>query len=882
MENISDIGSSKNSENDSDENYSKFSFMSNEDVLRAFESSNSGISDKESELRIEKYGYNEPVKRQIRSLIAKFLYKFVNPLIIILILIGVFTFFYSEKISAIIIFCMVIASILIEFYQEHNSDREVEKLIELVRVKVTVLRSGQRKDINIKDLVPGDIVELSAGDIIPADVRILYSKDLYVNESSMTGESFPVEKTHDINTSNAPKNISNMALMGTSVVSGTATAIIVRTGKGTEFSHIAANLSKDNMSTSFDRGIRDFIWLIIKFIVILTIFIFAINVILKGKIIEALMFSLAVAVGLIPEMLPMIVTVNLAKGAKSMSKKDVIVKHLDSIQNFGAMDVLCTDKTGTLTEDKIVLEKYCDVLGKESNEVLNYAFINSHFQSGLRNVLDEAILKHKHPHLNDIPKYRKIDELPFDFSRKIMSVVVEDVKIASKNSENNNNNDTRAQNGARNSLLMISKGAPEEIFSRAKKYELNGKLKNINKHVLKKLYKEYDDLSAQGFRVLAVAYKHINKKSEYNDKDEKDLIVKGYLGFFDPPKESSKDAIKALRDLGVEIKILTGDNEIVTTKICNEVGLEIKNIINGDRIDKINDVELKQIVEKTTVFTRLTPFQKERIIRALQENNHTVGFLGDGINDAPTLKRADVGISVNNGVDVAKESAGIILLNKNLIVLRDGVIEGRKVFGNLVKYIKMGASSNFGNMFSVAGASIFLPFLPMLPIQIILNNFLYDISQLFISSDNVDEEYLKKPRPWNIDSIKKFMITLGPLSSLFDFITFGIIIFFLGSTASSFQTIWFLESIFTQILVIFIIRTNKIPFIDSSPSPTLLVSSLVVSYVALVITTTAIGGIFGFIMLSWIQVLIVTAILFAYLIVTYFVKMKLVQKSMID
>jgi Mg2+-importing ATPase len=845
--------------------YSRYSLMSHDELFNEFNSSEAGIPEREAYPKIKQYGYNDPIKKHGQSRIIRLLSKFTNPLIIVLLFIGVFTLLYAEKITAVIIFCMVLISIFIEFFQENVSENEVEKLIELVRVKTTVVRSGQRKKINIKDLVPGDVVELSAGDLIPADIRIIASKDLFINASALTGESFPIGRTHEIHNPIRPQSVNdltNIAMMGTSIVSGTATAIVIKTGKHTEFSHIARSIAKNNQETSFDRGIRNFMWMMIKFILVLTICTFAVNAILKGRIVESLIFSLAVAVGLTPELLPMIVTVNLARGAKAMSKKDVIVKRLDSIQNLGAMDVLCTDKTGTLTEDKIVLEKYCDVFGKENDEVLKYAYMNSHFQAGMKNILDEAILNHRHAHWEDTLRLKKRDEIPFDFSRKIMSVVLEE-----KRGEK---------------LLMISKGAPEEILARSKKYELNGKVYPLNKKSLKKLNAEYESLSGQGFRVLAIAYKYVDEQESYDAKDEKGFVVKGYIGFLDPPKQSAREAIHALRELGISIKILTGDNEIVTKKICSEVGLEIVNMLRGNDIDQCNDIELRRQVETTTVFTRLTPFQKERIIRALQENNHTVGFLGDGINDAPTLKRADVGISVNNSVDVAKESAGLILLNKNLTVLKEGVIEGRKVFGNLVKYIQMSASSNFGNMLSVAGASLFLPFLPLLPIQIIFNNFLYDMSQLSIASDNVDKEYIKKPRQWNIDSIKRFMISLGPVSSLFDFLTFGVLLYVLHSSVALFQTMWFLESICTQVLVVYIIRTNKIPFIESRPSPLVLIATLIICSIAVVVTTTTIGEIFGFITLGLNQLMILLGILIAYMVATYFVKTSIFQRYMID
>jgi len=831
-------------------------------VLKEFSSSIDGLTDNEAKERIKKYGYNDPIKHNKRPAIIQFLLKFTNPLIVVLLFIAVFTLFYAEKFSAIFIFAMIFISVCISFFQEYRSDKDIEKLVELVSVKITVVRNDRRRDINIHELVPGDIIEVSAGDIIPADVRIIESKDLFVNESSLTGESFPVEKTHEaLRSAEAINDLKNTAFMGTSVVSGSATCIVLMTGKYTEFSHIAKNIARDNFETSFDKGIRDFTWLMIKFVLILIIVIFAINAILKGNLMEAILFSLAVAVGLTPEMLPMLVTINLAKGARDMSTKKVIVKHLESIQNLGAMDILCTDKTGTLTEDKIILEKYCNILGDEDYSVLKYAYINSFYQTGLKNVLDEAILKHSPITIKSI---KKIDEMPFDFVRKMMSIVV-DI-------------DSEKHKG----IFIVSKGAPEELLKKCSKYELNGKYYKLDKKTIKKAEDQYEKLSNEGFRVIAVAYAPIKKKDKYNSSDEKQLILKGYLSFLDPPKQSALTAIRALEDLGVEVKIITGDNELVTKKICSELGLQIKGCVTGRDIDKLNDEELRILVEKVSVFARVAPLQKERIVDALQKNGHTVGFLGDGINDAPTLKKADVGISVNNAVDIAKESAGIILLDKDLMVLKEGVIDGRKVFGNLIKYIRMGASSNFGNMFSLAGASLFLPFLPMLPIQIILNNFLYDMSQLAIPTDNVDDEYIKKPRPWNIESIKRFMVFIGPLSSIFDFTTFFVFFVVFRAVPAQFQTAWFIESLSTQVLIVYIIRTNKIPFLESKPSFPVVFTTLLVVLVGISLTLLRIGKFFGFEPLPWIYIAVIYGIVFAYIILTFFAKKKLMQKFNFD
>jgi len=606
--------------------------------------------------------------------------------------------------------------------------------------------------------------------------------------------------------------------------------------------------------TSFDRGVRSFTWLMIRFMLILVTVIFIINALTKKDLLQAFLFALAVAVGLTPEMLPMLVAINLSKGAIAMSKHKVIVKRLNSIQNFGAMDILCTDKTGTITLDEIILEIYCDVARETNEEVLQIAYINSYYQTGLKNILDRAVLKYKKL---SVKQYKKIDEIPFDFSRKMMSVVIE-------------------LNGKHR---LITKGAPEEVFKRCLKYELDGEIFDIEPLTLTDLKIEYEHLSAQGFRVLAIAYKDYNNPKEaYSKEDEEAMILKGYIAFLDPPKPTAKRAIESLRDIGINFRVLTGDNELVTKYICNEIGLDISNILTGEQIETISDNDLPEVVEKVTVFCRLSPLQKERIVRALRKNKHTVGYLGDGINDALALKGADVGISVDNAVDIAKESADIILLQKNLMVLENGVIEGRKTFGNILKYIKMGSSSNFGNMISMTGASIFLPILPMLPIQILLNNFLYDISQIAIPLDDVDEEYIKSAKPWNVNYIKRFMLLIGPVSSIFDFVTFGVLWFVFRASEPLFHTGWFLESLLTQTLVIHIIRTGKIPFVESKPSQFLIFTSIYIVTLGLFIPFTPLGKYFGFVIPPALYFLALIFILGGYLISVQVVKQWFIKK----
>ncbi|MBF0504132.1 MAG: magnesium-translocating P-type ATPase [Candidatus Omnitrophica bacterium] len=784
-------------------------------LFEKLQTSASGLSEAEAQKRLDEYGFNESAKKQKRAIVFQFILKFFHPLVLLLVVIAGVTFWTGDPVSGSIIGLMAIMSVVLGFFQEYRADKEAERLSEMVRATATVYRNGKSKEIPIRQIVPGDIVDLFAGDMIPADLRIIQAKDLFVNQAALTGESMPVEKTATVDCT---------AFMGSSVVSGTALGVVLRTGLATEFGAISKRLASINQPTSFDRGINQFVWLMIRAMVVLVVAICSINYFTKGNFMEALLFSLAVAIGLTPEMLPMLVTINLSKGAIAMSKKEVIVKRLNSIQNFGAMDVLCTDKTGTLTLDKIVLERYCDIVRKEDEGVLKLAYINSFYQTGLKNILDKAVLKYEKL---VVKQYKKIDEMPFDFSRRLMSVVV-DMEGRHK---------------------IISKGAPEEILKRCTKYELDGEIEELDQIVLTDLKEEYDSLSADGFRVLAIAYKDMGaNKDVYSKDDEQDLVLKGYIAFLDPPKPTARKTIEVLRKLGIELKVLTGDNDLVTKKICSEVGLDIKGLLTGDQLEKMTDDQLKESVKTTTVFARLSPMQKERVIRALHRNNHTVGYLGDGINDAPALKAADVGISVNNAVDIAKESADIILLQKNLMVLRDGVLEGRRVFGNIFKYIKMGASSNFGNMFSMTGASFFLPFLPMYPIQIILNNFLYDASQVAIPSDDVDEEYLLKSRSWNVNYIKRFMMYFGPLSSVFDYLTFGVLIFIFHAQQDLFATGWFLESMCTQTLVIHIIRTGKIPFIESWPSPFLIFTSIYIVSIALVLPYTPLGSYFKFIM----------------------------------
>lgn len=824
-------------------------------IYKLLKADEKGLSTVEAKQRLISYGPNAIIKSRKAGLAKRFVLSFTSPLVVALLVIALFSILFGEKISAYLIIIMAFMGALLSFIQETKAQNNVEKLLNMVRIKSKVLRDGKFKDIDVAQIVPGDIVSISAGNMAPADLRIIQSNNLYINQSSLTGESIPAEKTAEELAEKADDIFSakNIACMGSSVVSGAGLGIIIQTGKNTQFGKLSAELLKRSPETSFDKGIKSFTWLMLRLIFLLSIVIFIINAIFKGNILESMLFSLAVAVGLVPEMLPVMITLNLSKGAIDMAKKKVIIKSLNSIQNFGAMDLLCTDKTGTLTIDMITLVKYCDFSGEENNEVLEIAYLNSFHQTGVDNILDKAILSsHKSPSNTE-----KIGEIPFNNLRRMLSVI-----------ERTGPN-----------IRMISKGAPEEIVKRCVGYELNSSLHQLTPTAKTKLDERYTALSKDGLIVLAVAYKNIKQKKEsFSAEDECDLIFKGFVAFLDPPKPTAQEAMKKLASAGVGLKILSGDNEFVVKKICNELGIPTGNLITGDRLDQLSDDKLEDLLKEVSVFARLTSIQKERVIKVLQEGGHTVGYLGDGINDAPALKVADVGISVDNAVDIAKDTADIVLLEKDLNVLQDCIADGRKTFRNVVKYIKMGASSNFGNMFSMVGASVLLPFLPMLPIQILLNNMLYDFSQITIPTDNVDEDSLLKPTPWNIGFIKKFMFVMGPVSSFFDFITFGLLWFVFHASPELFHTGWFIESLFTQTLIIHVIRTRKVPFIKSSPSRFLLYSSLAVILAGSLIVFSSVGKYFGFKALSPILFISLVAISIIYLFVTQIAKNWFIKK----
>jgi P-type Mg2+ transporter len=829
-------------------------------VIQKLQSDLNGLTGEAAKLRLYLYGLNEIAREKHKSEILRLLTNFKNPLVLLLIALGIIAYLTGDLHATILIFIMVALGVVLRFIQEMRADHAAEKLKAMVRNKATVIRDGIEQEIPLKMLVPGDIVKLSAGDMIPADVRIIFAKDLFLNQATFTGETLPIEKTSFSITTESKNSfeLTNICFLGSNVVSGSATAIVINTGSHTYFGTLASSINNQQQLTSFDKGINKFTWLMIKFIAVMVPAVFLINGLTKHNWAEAFLFALAVAVGLTPEMLPMIVTVNLSKGAMMMARKKTIVKRLNSIQNFGAMNILCTDKTGTLTEGRIVLEKHVDILGKSSEKVLNFGYLNSYHHTGLKNLLDDAILDHEdlEERLKMKEQYLKIDEIPFDFIRRRMSVVVEDT----------NKTD-----------VLICKGAFEEVMSQCDSIEINGEFIGMLPEHITKCREIATSMNAEGFRVIALAYKKIPKsaaKSVYSIKDESNLALLGFLSFFDPPKASAEEALKRLHNLNVQVKILTGDNEVVSAYICKKVGISVENILLGSQIEKMTDAELTLSAANTSLFARLLPIHKERIIRALQSKDNVAGFLGDGINDAPALKAADIGISVAGAVDIAKESSDIILLENSLLVLEQGVLEGRKIFGNITKYIKMAASSNFGNMFSVVGASAFLPFLPMLPIQVLINNLLYDFSQTTIPTDKVDDDWLQKPRKWTIGKIERFIIFIGPISSIFDYATFYLMLYVFNCWHNSalFHTGWFIESIFTQTLIIHIIRTNKVPFFQSWASWPLIISSFLIVGIGAWLTVSPFAGAFGFTTLPSLYWLFLACIMVCYIGLTQMVK----------
>jgi Mg2+-importing ATPase len=811
-----------------------------DDALKKLDTARSGLTPEQVAERQERYGPNQITHEKPPTWYLQLFHAFLTPFNGVLFAVSIVSFFSDVIFAApedrtfrtiIVLISMVLLSTLLRFWQEFRSNKAAEELKAMVSSTTAVLRTGMERpqEIPISTLVPGDIVYLSAGDMVPADVRLLTAKDLFVSQAMLTGESIPLEKypvspPKRINSATAPETVlerETACFMGTNVVSGTATAVVAATGDATFFGAVARDIAGARPLTSFDKGISKVSWMLVRFLMVMTPLVFLINGISKGDWLESLLFAVSVAVGLTPEMLPMIVTTNLAKGAVVMARRKAIVKRLNAIQNFGAMDVLCTDKTGTLTQNKIILERHLNVHGKDDLQVLEFAWLNSFNQTGLKNLLDVAVLDYAQQYdiVYKLQHYKKIDEIPFDFMRRRMSVVVRDGD--GKN-------------------LMVCKGAIEEMLPLCVSADNNGGeaggVLPFTTEMRKEVRRVTRKLNQEGLRALAVGYKWLPPEDRtYTVNDEKEFVLAGYVAFLDPPKETARQAIAALREYGVAVKIITGDNEVVTRKICKEVGLPIEHALLGKDVEKLSDSQLEEAAELTTIFAKMSPMQKSRVIRALKSKGHTVGFLGDGINDAAALKDADVGISVDTAVDIAKESADIILLEKSLLVLEEAVIEGRKTFANIIKYIKMTASSNFGNVFSVLVASIFLPFLPMLPIQLLVQNLLYDISQVSIPWDDVDPDFLKQPRKWDAGGIARFMVFIGPISSIFDIVTFLVMWNVFGANTvekqSLFQSGWFVVGLLTQTIIVHMIRTQHIPFIQSrAATPVILLTASIMAF----------------------------------------------------
>ncbi|BEM78308.1 magnesium-translocating P-type ATPase [Serratia marcescens] len=848
-----------------------------------------GLTQDDADERLEQFGANQVAHDKAPHALIQLIKAFNNPFIFVLMVLAAISFFTdywlprqsgeeTELTGVIIILTMVALSGLLRFWQEYRTNKAAEALKSMVRTTATVLRRSSYSahpltlEVPIRELVPGDIIQLSAGDMVPADVRLIASRDLFISQAILTGEAIPIEKYDamgnvaqkssdgEVSSENAMLELSNICLMGTNVASGTATAVVVATGGRTYFGSLAKSIVGSRAQTAFDRGVNSVSWLLIRFMLVMVPVVLLINGFTKGDWSEAALFALAVAVGLTPEMLPMIVSSNLAKGAIAMSRRKVVVKRLNAIQNFGAMDVLCTDKTGTLTQDRIILEHHIDVTGARDNEVLHLAWLNSFHQSGMKNLMDQAVIRFGRgkPGIEALGRFSKVDELPFDFVRRRLSIVVAD------------------ENGKQQ---LICKGAVEEmleIATHVREGDRTLELDDARRAALQALAREYNE---DGFRVLVLATRELDAQRPADPlsvADERDMVVQGLLTFLDPPKESAQQAIAALQENGVTVKVLTGDNPVITCKICRDVGLEPGEPLSGLQIEQMDDEELAREVEQRTVFTKLTPLQKSRVLKMLQANGHTVGFLGDGINDAPALRDADVGISVDTGTDIAKESADIILLEKNLMVLEEGVIKGRETFGNIIKYLNMTASSNFGNVFSVLVASAFIPFLPMLAIHLLIQNLMYDISQLSLPWDKMDKEFLRKPRKWDSKNIGRFMLWIGPTSSIFDITTYALMWYVFAANSvehqALFQSGWFIEGLLSQTLVVHMLRTQKIPFIQSTAALPVLLTTGVVMALGIYIPFSPLGALVGLQPLPWEYFPWLAATLVSYCVVAQLMK----------
>ncbi len=812
-----------------------------------------GLTAQEAEARLAQFGPNEPAATTHYSPVADLLHLFLNPLTLILLFSAGASAFLGDAIDAGIIGAIVLLSATLDFSQTYRSHRAVERLRDQVAPTATVERDGTWREMRRRDVVPGDLVRLAAGDMVPGDARLLQARDLYVQQAALTGESLPTTKAATADPASTKADAPNMVFLGTSVVSGTATAEVVATGPRTAFGDIAARLSTRPEETAFDRGLRGVGRLIAATVFFLVLFLIVVGILRHRDPLQSLMFAVALAVGLTPEFLPMITTVTLSKGAVAMARKKVIVKHLSSIQNLGSLDVLCSDKTGTLTTGTMSFDRSIDAFGKPSSRALELAFLNSKFQTGIRSPLDDVIA---HQSTQNTEGYTKCDEIPFDFERKRLSVVVE----------------------RQSQRTLITKGAPEGIIPLLSAYEADGKIQAIGEDAVKTIRQASSDLNSQGYRSLAVAYADVPARADYSVQDERNLILAGFLTFSDPPLPDAAQVLDSLKHDGVEVKVISGDNDLVTARVCTQVGLNAGHILTGDEIANMTDPALAHDAEQTQAFARISPAQKNRILLALKHDGHAVGFMGDGINDAPSLHAADVGISVSSAADVARDAADVILIEPGLRVLHDGIIEGRKAFGNVMKYLLMGISSNFGNVISMAGAALFLPFLPMLPTQILLNNFLYDIAQITIPTDNVDDTYLIKPQRWDIGVIRNFMVLLGPISSIFDFLTFYVLLHFFHTNQAQFHTGWFVESLATQTLVVFVIRTSKNP-LRSRPSVPLLATCLAVVAIGMYLPFSPLANMLGFTPLPFSFFVFVAIATVVYLLLVEAVKRVLLHRA---
>jgi len=835
--------------------------MSPVKVFETLQTSDQGLSEQEARRRLRKYGYNE-LPTQALSWLQIFFRQFKNPIFIILVACALVAGLFAEVKQSVIILSMITLSVVLGFFNEYRAERIVVNLRRNVSINSVVTRDGKPSEVDSRELVLGDLVSVYVGSIVPADIRIVECKYLQSDESVLTGESFPIEKTSEgLDLQHpTPQQLANYQFMGTVVVNGSGRGIVVSTGKSTEFGAISRSLTRSHPETEFQKGVRKYGNMLLTLTLALAIGIFGLNAIKGRSLIDALLFALAVAIGLVPELMPAIVTISLSQGAQRMAKVRVVVKRLVSIEDFGNMDVLCTDKTGTLTEGRIVLKDYASMDEKDDSRILTYAMLCNAAVVGDKisgNPMDVAIWQYAidRSAKESVNSYSKVDEIPFDYQRRMMSVVV------------------RNKDG----FIFITKGAPEPVLSRCTYVEMNGKRKPIDESLHLSIIDKFLNFSHLGHRTIVVAYKEVDERSTYSVEDEKGLTLLGFLTFTDPPKEDAQHAVTKLNEMGVDVKILTGDNELVARKICDDLNVPVKRVIGGSELNEMSATEVRAVVEETTIFARITPEQKLDIIKALKANEHVVGFMGDGVNDAPALYEADVGLSVDTAVDVSKDAADIVLLDKDLLVLADGIIEGRKIFGNTMKYVLMGTSSNFGNMLSVAVASVFLPFLPMLPMQILFMNLLYDVANMTLPTDNVDQEYTRWPKRWDIGFVRKYTLFFGPFSSLYDFLTYGIMLFIFGTSvaaslsppspeymraAALFQSGWFVESFWTEVFVMFVIRTRRIPFLTSRPGKWLSVLTLSCIAFGTILPFTILGDFLGFTPLPpeyWVLLLLMVA-----------------------